>query len=141
MAMTGKHHKTKNLYLYKVGLIFLAGDPLHYGHIRLFKRAKEICYNVYAITESDGIILKEKGRKPFTTSRQRVEDLKGIKYIKEAFCRTKKKDRKYWVDKLKPDVLILGSDYRHKDWVGKKLGIKIVYFPRTEGISSTLLRK
>lgn len=126
--------------MYKRCIVFGAYNPVHYGHIRLLKGAKKLCNKVYAITESDDILRSEKGIEPFVTQAQRVQDLEGIKYVTKAYCRTKKKDRLYWIKKLKPDVLILGSDYKNKDWIGKTYGIKIVYLPRTKDISSTLLR-
>lgn len=141
--MIGKSQATKNRNLkhFKVGLVFMAADPFHYGHLRLIKRAKDICKKVYAITESDKIIRESKKREPFTTQKQRIDDLKGIRYLDGVYCRTARKDRKYWVNLLKADCLILGSDWQGRKWAGAKLGIKIVYFKRTPKISSTYLRK
>lgn len=126
--------------MYKRAIVFGAYNPLHFGHIRLLERTARIASKVYAITESDSILRSEKLVEPYTTQSKRVHDLEGIKYVTKAYCRTKSKDRLYWIKKLKPDVLILGSDYKTKDWIGKTYGIKIVYFPRTPDISSTLLR-
>jgi glycerol-3-phosphate cytidylyltransferase len=126
--------------MYKRAIVFGAYNPIHFGHIRLLERTAKIASKVYAITESDAILRSEKLVEPYTTQSKRVKDLEGIKYVTKAYCRTKSKDRLYWVKKLKPDVLILGSDYKTKDWIGKTYGIKIVYLPRTPDISSTLLR-
>jgi cytidyltransferase-like protein len=136
MAKIGKHQKKKKEY--RVGICFGALDGLHFGHIRLFKKAKEICDKLYAITETDELIKKSKGR-PLTSREERVSDLKGIKYLDNVFVRTK--GRRYWIKKLKPDVLILGDDWKNKEWAGKKLGILIIYFPYTKEISSTMLKK
>lgn len=126
--------------MYKRGLVFGALDPLHFGHIRLFRRAKEVCREVYACTESDEIIRKAKGREPFTTEMERMQDLEGIKYLSGVFIRTEERNRDYIVGIIEPDVLILGSDYIDKEWEGRKLGIEIIYFPYTHAISSTFLR-
>jgi len=142
MDKTGKSNKKKNhsSFRYQRALIFGAYDPLHYGHIRLFKRAKKIAKKVYACTESDEIIFAEKGRYPFTSEYERVEDLKGIKYLSGVSIRRYRKNRDYWVKYYKPDVLILGSDWKDKKWEGENLGVKIIYFPRTKNISSTYIR-
>ena len=125
---------------YKSALLFMTADPLHYGHIRLIKRASKIAEKVYAITESDKTILNNKKRKAFTTEEERVNDLKGIKYLSGVGMRTHYCNRRYWARFFKADVLVLGSDWKKKKWAGRKLGIPIVYFPRTKNISSTLLR-
>lgn len=139
---TGKHHETQNhtSRKYKVGLVYGTFDPLHYGHIRLFKRAKEHCETLYVITEDDDIIRKEK-HEPFTTAEDRVEDLKSIKEIDGIGLRSEKFDRAYWTRSLKADVLFLGSDWKDKEWEGKSFGIPIIYLDRTPDISSTKLRK
>lgn len=126
---------------YKNALCFGTFDPLHYGHIRIFERASEIAENVYACTESDKTILNNKKRKAFTSEEQRMQDLRGIKYLKDVGMRTKYCSRAYWAKRFKADVLILGSDWKGKEWAGRKLGIPIVYFERTKNISSTDLRK
>ena len=118
----------------------MTADPLHYGHLRLIRRASKIAENVYVVTESDYIIRRDKGRTPFSTEMQRVQDLKGIKYVTDAGMRTTYCNRRYWARFFKADVLVLGSDWKNKPWAGRKLGLPIVYFPRTKNISSTLLR-
>lgn len=143
MEKIGKFHKIKNQnsMKYKSAICFMTADPLHYGHIRLLERASKIAEKVYAVTESDKIIRKNKGRKAFTSQENRVNDLKGIKYVSEVGMRTTYCNRRYWARRFKADVLVLGSDWKHKKWAGRKLGIPIVYFDRTKDISSTDLRK
>lgn len=136
MAKNGKHYQIKNHHLkkYNVGICFGTYRILHSGHIRLFRQAKKICKKLYAITETDELINKD----IISTCEERVQDLRGIKYLNGVFVRSKKYDRKYWCDYLKADVLILGDDWEHKEWEGKKLRVPIVYFKYTKGISSTL---
>lgn len=125
---------------YKRGLVFGSFDPLHYGHIRLIRRAKEQCNELFIVCESDYIIEQEKKRKVFCNINERLEDLKDIKYVKDVGVRTIKRDRKYWANFFKADVLFVGDDHKG-NWVeGEKLGVTIVYLARTKDISSTLLR-
>lgn len=125
---------------YKRALVFGAFDPLHFGHIRLFKNASNISEEVIVCTESDAIIRRDKKREPFTTEQERVADLKGIKYITKALIRSDEFNRDKIVQEVNPDVLIVGSDWEGKEWEGNKYGIKIVYFPYTKEITSTQIR-
>lgn len=139
MAKTGELPKTKSPHFSR-GLVFGAFDPLHFGHIRLFKKASEVCDSLYACTESDKIIKRDKGRDPFTTEQNRVEDLLGVKYLDDVAIRTDEMDRGYWAEHYVADVLFLGGDWKGKKWEGEKLGIPIVYFPYTNEITSTFIR-
>lgn len=139
--MTGQSPKTKNQYLYKTGLVFGAFDPLHYGHIRLLKRASGMCKTLYACTETNEIIKTEKNRDAFTSEESRLDDLMGIRYLNGVYMRGNGLSRRDIVNKVKPDVLFLGSDWRDKDWEGKHFGIRVEYLERTPDVSSTLLRE
>ena len=132
-----EHSQKKNRHLkkYKRALVLGSFSPLHYAHIRLFKQAKEISEKVYACTESNKIIWETKGD-PFTTEKERMEDLRGIKYLDGVLIRRGR--REDIIEQVKSDVLILGNDH---DWGKKRYGIDVVYFKYTQGISSTKLKR
>ena len=68
----------------KYDIMVLSGgfDPLHRGHIRLFKAAKNMAYKVIVGLNSDTWLIKEKGQS-FMSYAERAEILKAIKYIDE----------------------------------------------------------
>lgn len=114
-------------------------DLLHYGHVRLLERAKELGdYLIVGVTSDD--FDKTRGKINVQQSlEERVAAVQATgvadKVIIEEYEGQKIDDiRKYGVD-----IFTVGSD-----WVGKfdylKKYCKVVYLPRTEGISSTDIR-
>jgi len=59
-------------------------NPVHVGHINLFKSAKELGDILVAIVNNDEQV-KLKGSVPFMPQEERVEIIEAIKYIDEVF--------------------------------------------------------
>ncbi len=114
-------------------------DLLHQGHINLLKRAKELGdYLIVGVTNDN--FDRERGKLNVTNNvLERVEAIKetGLadKIIIEDYFGQKVDD----IQKYDVDIFAIGSD-----WTGKFDYLKeycdVVYLPRTEGISSTMLR-
>lgn len=67
-------------------IIILSGgfDPVHIGHFRMFKAAKEQDATVIVGINSDAWICRKKGQ-PFMPEIERIEILKGVKYIDDVY--------------------------------------------------------
>ncbi len=114
-------------------------DLLHQGHINLLRRAKELGdYLIVGVT-SDSF---DKGRGKLNVRNnvlERVEAVKATGYadriIIEDYVGQKIDD----IQKYDVDIFAIGSDWKGKfDYLNEFC--KVVYLPRTEGISSTMLR-
>lgn len=119
-------------------------DMLHIGHVLLFKRAKELGDYLIVAVQEDEVIKEYKpdARIVYTTA-ERVLMVDAVKYVDEVVVyRNVDED----IKNIDFDVFAKGPDQSHKgflsaeDWC-KKNGREVVTIPRTEGISSTLLRR
>lgn len=120
---------------YKRGLLFGTFSPIHEAHISLIRRAKDICDKVYLVMDSDAYIRKFKAREPFTTLKERKLNLEMLGEV--AGTESDRQNKKYWINKIKPDVLIKGDDWKGKGWNGENLGVKVVYLKHIKGIHSS----
>lgn len=115
-------------------------DLLHQGHINLLRRAKELGdYLIVGVT-SDSF---DRGRGKLNVRNnvlERVEAVKATGYADEVIIEDYLGQKIDDIQKYDVDIFAIGSD-----WVGKfdylKEYCKVVYLPRTEGISSTMLRE
>lgn len=114
-------------------------DLLHEGHVNLLRRAKELGdYLIVGVT-SDSFD-RERGKLNVRNNvLERVEAVKRTGYADEIIIEDYFGQKVDDIQKYDVDVFAIGSD-----WVGKFDYLKefcdVVYLPRTEGISSTMLR-
>ena len=114
-------------------------DLFHYGHERILERAKELGDKlIIGVTEKDYDIARGKTN-VIQSLEERIENVKPYadKVITEKWFGQKEKD----IEKYAIDIFVLGSDWEGKYDYLEKYGCKVIYLPRTEGISSTLLRE
>lgn len=122
-------------------------DLFHIGHLNLFKNAKGMCdYLVVGVTTDELASYKKENPniKPVIPFSERIEIVRSIKYVDSAVPQYDM-DKLTMCKKLGASIMFVGDDWYNTDkWNElenefKKEGIKIVYFPYTKGISSTLL--
>ena len=115
-------------------------DLLHQGHINLLRRAKELGdYLIVGVTNDN--FDRERGKLNVCNNvLERVEAVKATgladKIIIEDYFGQKIDD----IQKYDVDIFAIGSDWEGKfDYLNEYCNV--VYLPRTEGISSTMLRE
>lgn len=125
-------------------LTFGVYDMLHIGHVLLFMKAKELGDKLIVAVQDEEVILKYKpGTKMIYTTEERLFMVSSIKYVDEV---TTYKDIDIDIQNIDFDVFAKGPDQNHDgfkravEWC-EKHGKEVVVIPRTEGISSTLLRE
>ena len=68
----------------KYDIMILSGgfDPVHKGHVRMFKAAKNMAYKVIVGVNSDNWLVRKKG-KAFMNFSERAEIIKAFEYVDE----------------------------------------------------------
>ena len=116
-------------------------DLLHYGHIRLLKRAKALGdYLIVALSTDE--FNQTKGKKAYHPYEVRKEILESIKYVDEIIPENNWEQKLNDVKKYNIDIVVMGDDWAGSDKFDYlKQYCEIVYLPRTEGISTTQIKK
>ena len=113
-------------------------DLLHYGHINLLRRAREMGDYLLVVLSSDEFNAL-KGKKAYYSYEDRKTILEAVRYVDKVIPENN------WEQKIQDvvdndiDVFVMGHD-----WEGKfdflKDYCEVVYLPRTEGISTTKIK-
>ena len=112
-------------------------DLLHYGHIELLRRAKELGdYLIVAVSTDEFNALK--GKQSFFAFEDRIRVIEAVTYVDEVIPETCWEQKEIDIKTLGVDVFVMGDD-----WKGKfdNLPCEVVYLPRTPNISSTLIKQ
>lgn len=115
-------------------------DVLHQGHINLLRRAKELGdYLIVGVT-TDNFDMERGKLNTRDSVMKRVQAVKETGYADEVIIEEYKGQKIDDVLRYDVDVFAIGSDWEgYFDYM--KEFCEVVYLPRTEGISSTMLRE
>lgn len=113
-------------------------DLLHYGHINLLRRARELGdYLIVGVSTDEFNELKHK--QAFFTYEERKLILESVRYVDKVI------PEKSWEQKIddiknyKADIFVMGDDWKGKfDFLSDYC--KVIYLPRTKGISTTIIK-
>ncbi len=116
-------------------------DLLHSGHTYLLKEAKKKGDVLIVAVNDDSSIQKIKGTsRPIFSLEERIEILEAIEDIDYLVSFSEETPLKI-IDRLLPDVLAKGGDWKPEEVVGKKeveeAGGEVVIIPYLEGRSSS----
>ena len=120
-------------------------DLFHVGHVNLLRNAKGMCDKLIVGVTTDELVLY-KNKNAIIPHSERMEILRSIKYVDSVVPQETMDKFEVW-QKLKFDVMFVGDDwYNTPKWEEietkfKKVGVRIIYFPYTIGVSSTLINQ
>ena len=125
---------------HKIGFTCSCFDLLHAGHILMLKDAKDQCDYLIVGLQTDPTIDRPQKNKPIQSLEERKIQLEAVKYIDEIIIYNTEDELYSLLQKINPDIRILGTDYKEKSFTGDDLNIKIYYHERKHDFSTTNLR-
>ena len=117
-------------------------DVLHRGHIELFKYAKSLGDLLIVGIDSDRKVKIDKGEtRPINKAEDRKFMLESIKYIDKVFIFNSKQHLEDLIKFMKPNIMVIGSDWKGKEVVGQEYAKELNFFDRIEEYSTTNIIK
>lgn len=115
-------------------------DLLHYGHINLLRRAKEMGDYLIVALSTDEFNWNEKRKKCYFTYVQRKKLLEAIRYVDLVIPEENWAQKVSDVQEFRVDTFVMGDDWKGKfDFL--KEYCEVVYLPRTPEISTTQIKQ
>ena len=121
-------------------------DLFHIGHLNILRRAKEQCDYLIVGVSTDELVQQYKKKTPIISYEERVEIVKAIRYVDEVVPQVNRDKYEAW-EKHRFNRMFVGDDWKGSPLFNemeerfKPLGVEIVYFPYTDGTSSTFLKQ
>ncbi len=115
-------------------------DLLHYGHINLLRRAKELGDYLIVAVSTDEFNWNEKKKKCYFSYEKRKQLLEAIKYVDEVIPEENWEQKRTDVHKYNADIFVIGDDWKGKFDFLKEEGVEVVYLERTPDISTTQIK-
>ncbi len=119
-------------------------DMFHVGHLNLLRRAREQCDRLIVGVSTDEVVREYKKHDPIVSFEERCAIVRAIRYVDEVVPQTSMDKYAAW-EALKYNRLFHGNDWKGSAMYNeveaklKAVGVEVVYFPYTQGTSSTQL--
>ena len=115
-------------------------DLLHYGHINLLQRSKQLGDYLIVALSTDEFNLDQKQKKCYFTYEQRKELLEAIRYVDLVIPEINWDQKVSDMHEYHVDVFVMGDDWKGKfDYLADE-GVEVVYLPRTPEISTSQIK-
>jgi len=138
----------------QVIIAFGTFDLLHYGHIKMLEKAKELGgkkAELIVVVARDESVLKTKGHYPIFPSDQRLKLIQSLKMVDKAILGYKGEDYLKVIEDLNPNIIVLGYDQPfgvmelHDTLLKREVDAKVVrlekYGDRLYNSSSKIVQK
>lgn len=121
-------------------------DLFHIGHLNLLHRAKEQCDHLIVGVSTDELVKEYKHKTPVIPFEERAAIIKALRYVDEVVPQVNRDKFAAW-EQYHFNRMFVGDDWKGSALFSeveakfKEVGVEVVYFPYTQGTSSTLLKE
>lgn len=130
---------------YKIGYTTGVFDLFHIGHLNIIKLSKKQCEYLIVGVSTDELAISYKGKKPIIPFDERIQIIRAIRYVDEVVVQDTMDKMVAW-EKYRFNALFHGDDWRGSklyeeiEQKFERVGVDVVYFPYTQGTSSTIIK-
>ena len=113
-------------------------DLLHRGHIELLNYAKSLGGYVCVGIDTDDRVKQMKGpTRPIHNQEERKFFLENLKAVDEVRFFSNDAELEWLVKSFKPDIMIVGSDWKDKSVIGSYWAAELIFFDRIGDYATT----
>lgn len=127
--------------------VFTSGsfDLFHIGHLNILEKSAALGDELIVGVSTDELIEHYKGMKPIIPFEQRMRIVESIKCVTKVVKQTKLTEIAQ-LQRENIDIVTIGDDWKGKyleglEWMKSQPGKEVVYFPYTEGVSTTMIKR
>ena len=112
-------------------------DILHIGHIRLLSHASSLGILRVGLDTDERVRSKKGEGRPFNNLNDRIEFISAINGVESVVSFNSDEELIQQIKEWKPDIMVIGNDYKHHQIIGVEYIPKIEFFEKIEGLSTT----
>ena len=116
-------------------------DLLHYGHINLLRRAKDLGDYLIVALSTDEFNWSEKKKKCYFNYEQRKKLLEAIRYVDLVIPETCWEQKRTDIHEYHVDTFVIGNDWEGKFDFLQEEGAEVVYLEITPDVSTTSIKQ
>lgn len=120
--------------------IFVNGtfDILHPGHVQLLNYAKSLGDSLTVGIDSDRRVAEKKGpSRPVNNVHDRAFMLHSLKAVDHVVVFDSDEELERCIKVVKPDIMVVGSDWKDKSVIGSMYSAELRFFDRIENYATT----
>ena len=115
-------------------------DLLHYGHINLLRRAKELGDYLIVVVSTDEFNWTQKQKKCYFEYEKRKALVEAIRYVDLVIPEESWEQKVSDMHEYHIDTFVMGNDWEGKFDYLREEGCEVVYLERTPEISTTQIK-